>query len=262
MREPGRDEQRESDRAGGAPEEEWIVGRNAVAEALKSGRPIDAILVARGERSGSIGPILAAARERGAVIKEVDRRKLDFLCGHASHQGVAARAAARAYAELEDLFAAAETSGRPPFFVLLDEIEDPHNLGAILRTADAAGAHGLVIPKRRSAPLSAAVCKAAAGAAEYIPVARVPNLCAAMEEMKRRGIWIFGADRSGTPYAGQDLRGPVALVIGSEGKGLGRLVRERCDGLLALPMQGKISSLNASVAAGILMYEVLRTRVG
>lgn len=240
--------------------EDCVFGRNAVLEALKSERPADALYIAKGEHGGSVGAILALARERGVVVKEADRRKLDQLSGGGNHQGVALLAAARAYAELEDLFALAKSRGEEPFFLLCDEIEDPHNLGAMLRTAEAAGAHGAIVPRRRSAPLSQAVAKASAGAVEYIPVARVANLCAAIEELKARGVWVYGADTRGEPYDAKPLTGALALVIGSEGRGLGRLVRERCDGLLALPMKGKIGSLNASVAAGILMYEIARYR--
>ncbi|MDR3313845.1 MAG: 23S rRNA (guanosine(2251)-2'-O)-methyltransferase RlmB [Oscillospiraceae bacterium] len=244
---------------------ECVFGRNAVLEALKSGRPADTLFVARKTtatpvESGALGAILALARERGVVIKEADRHKLEQLSDGGNHQSVALLAAAHAYAELDDLFALAESRGEAPFFLICDEIEDPHNLGAMLRTAEAAGAHGVIVPRRRSAPLSQAVAKASAGAVEYIPVARVPNLCAAMEELKERGLWIFGADMGGEAYDAKPLTGAIALVIGSEGKGLGRLVREHCDGLLALPMQGQIASLNASVAAGILLYEVVRSR--
>ncbi len=243
-----------------------VFGRNAVLEALKSGRPADTLYVARQEgdvtREGHnpLGVILALARERGVVIKQADRRKLTLLCGGENHQGVALLAAAHAYAELDDLFVLAASRGEAPFFLLCDEIEDPHNLGAILRTAEAAGAHGVIVPQRRSAPLSQTVAKASAGAVEYIPVARVVNLCAAMEELKARGLWIYGADMGGEPYDATPLTGAIALVVGSEGKGLGRLVRERCDALLSLPMKGRIGSLNASVAAGILLYEVAKHR--
>ncbi|MDR0532252.1 MAG: 23S rRNA (guanosine(2251)-2'-O)-methyltransferase RlmB [Oscillospiraceae bacterium] len=240
--------------------DEHIAGRNAVIEALKSGRPAAALFLAKGETGGSVGAILALCREQGVVVKETDRQKLTKICGSEHHQGVVLSCAAHAYAALEDLFAAAQARGEPPFFVLLDEIEDPHNLGAILRTAEAAGVHGVIVPKRRSAPLSLAASKAAAGAMEYVPVARVPNLCAAMEELKSRGVWIYGADMGGAPAREQKLDGPVALVIGSEGRGLGRLVRERCDSLLSLPMRGRINSLNASVAAGILLYEMMKYR--
>jgi len=241
-------------------QQDYIAGRNAVTEALKSGRPADTLFVASGEPGGPLGAIISLAKAQGVVVKDVTREKLAALCGSAQHQGAVLSIAARAYADIEDLFAAAQVKNEPPFFILCDEIEDPHNLGAILRTAEAAGAHGVVVPKRRSAPLSQAVARASAGAIEHIPVARVPNLPAAMEELKARGLWIYGADMRGAPYNTVKLDGPVALAVGSEGHGLGRLVRERCDGLLALPMRGKINSLNASVAAGILMYEIVKQR--
>lgn len=239
-----------------------IIGRNSVLEALRAGRAIDSLLVARGERSGSIGRILAECREKGIVIKEVDAKKLDFLCGRGNHQGVAAYAAAHAYACVADLLALAQQRGEAPFLIICDELEDPHNLGAIIRTAEAAGAHGVIIPKRHAASLSFAVSKAAAGALEYLPVARVGNLAATLDELKKQGLWIYGADMDGTPFCETDYSGPVALVIGSEGRGLGRLIKEKCDFIVSLPMKGKINSLNASVAAGILMYEIARQRAG
>lgn len=239
-----------------------IIGRNSVLEALRAGRAIDSLLVARGERSGSIGRILAECREKGIVIKEVDAKKLDFLCGRGNHQGVAAYAAAHAYACVADLLALAQERGEAPFLIICDELEDPHNLGAIIRTAEAAGAHGVIIPKRHAASLSFAVSKAAAGALEYLPVARVGNLAATLDELKKQGLWIYGADMDGTPFCETDYSGPAALVIGSEGRGLGRLIKEKCDFIVSLPMKGKINSLNASVAAGILMYEIARQRAG
>jgi len=240
--------------------EEFIAGRNAVTEALKNGRPADTLFVSRDDAGGWLGALITLAKSQGVVVKDAKREKLEQLCGTSRHQGVVLSAAARAYAELEDLLAAAEARGEPPFLVLCDEIEDPHNLGAILRTAEAAGAHGVVVPKRRSAPLSQTVAKTSAGAIEYIPVARVPNLCTAIEELKAKGIWVYGADMAGEPYDARPITGAAALVIGSEGKGLGRLVKERCDALLSLPMRGKINSLNASVAAGILLYEIAKYR--
>ncbi len=239
-----------------------IIGRNSVLEALRAGRAIDSLLVARGERSGSIGRILAECREKGIVIKEVDAKKLDSLCGRGNHQGVAAYAAAHAYACVADLLALAQQRGEAPFLIICDELEDPHNLGAIIRTAEAAGAHGVIIPKRHAASLSFAVSKAAAGALEYLPVARVGNLATTLDELKKQGLWIYGADMDGTPFCETDYSGPAALVIGSEGRGLGRLIKEKCDFIVSLPMKGKINSLNASVAAGILMYEIARQRAG
>jgi len=245
--------------AGENAEQEYIAGRNAVAEALKSGRAADTLFVAEGD--AALGALIALAKSRGIVVKDVKREKLTQLCGSGYHQGVVLLAAAHAYAELEDIFARAEEKGEPLFVIICDEIEDPHNLGAILRTAEAAGAHGVIVPRRRSAPLSQAVAKASAGAVEYIPVARVPNLCAAIETLKARGVWVYGADMNGALYHTQKLTGPIALVIGSEGRGLGRLVKERCDALLSLPMWGRMTSLNASVAAGILLYEIARQRM-
>ncbi|HIU36527.1 MAG TPA: 23S rRNA (guanosine(2251)-2'-O)-methyltransferase RlmB [Candidatus Fimenecus excrementigallinarum] len=239
-----------------AKNEDFIVGRNAVAEALRAGREIDTLYVLAGERVPAVRRLVSAARESGAVVKEVDRKKLDALSGGAVHQGVAALAAAHSYASLDDIFALARQRGEPPFVVVCDELEDPHNLGAVLRTAEAAGAHGVVVPKRRSAPLSATVAKTSAGALEYIPVARVPNLPAALDTLKANGCWVYGADMDGTDYKQTDFSGGVALVVGAEGKGLGRLVREKCDAIVSLPMKGKINSLNASVAAGILLYEI------
>lgn len=240
--------------------QDLIIGRNAVAEAVKGGREIDTLFIANGDRSGSIGMIMGLAREKGIVVKEVDRRKLDAMCGGGNHQGVAARAAAHKYAEVDDIIAAAKEKGEEPFVVICDEIEDPHNLGAIIRTADACGAHGVIIPKRRGVSLTYAVGKVSAGAIEYVPVARVTNLPSTIEELKSKGFWIYGADMDGTPWDKQDYSGAVALVVGSEGRGISRLVKEKCDFIVSLPMKGKINSLNASVAAGILMYEVTKHR--
>ena len=241
-------------------ENQLIIGRNAVSEALRSERAIDTLLVAKGERNGSIGRIIATCREKGAVIKEVDKRKLDFLCGGGNHQGVAAYAASHEYAELEDIFSLAKERDELPFIIICDELEDPHNLGAIIRTAECAGAHGIIIPKRRSVSLTWAVSKASAGALEYMPVVRVTNLAATLDELKERGVWIYSADMDGKSYSQTDFSSAVGLVIGSEGNGVGKLIREKSDFIVSLPMKGKINSLNASVAAGILMYEVARQR--
>ena len=241
-------------------ERELLVGRNAVLEALKSGLEINTLLVAKGERGGSVGRILADCRDRRIVIKEVDKRKLDFLCGQGNHQGVAAYVAAHAYAELDDLFALAQARGEAPFFLVCDNLEDPHNLGAVIRTAEAAGAHGVIIPKRHGVGLTWAVAKAAAGALEYMPVARVGNLAAALDQLKARGVWVYAADMDGTPWCDVSFSGGVALIVGAEGSGVSRLLREKSDFIVSLPMKGKINSLNASVAAGILMYEVSRQR--
>ncbi len=239
-----------------------IIGRNAVAEALRSGRAIDKICLAKGERSGSATALTAKAKQRGIPVREVDPRKLDFLCGGAAHQGVAAIAAAKEYATVDDMFRLAEERGEPPFLILADGLEDPHNLGAVLRVAECAGAHGVIVPERRSVGLTWAVGKASAGAVEYVPVARVKNLVSTIEDLKKRGVWIYAADMDGQPWCGVDYTGSVALVIGSEGAGVGRLVKEKSDFVISLPIRGKINSLNASVACGILCYEIARQRLG
>lgn len=237
-----------------------IAGRNCVKEALNSGRAIESLLIATGSKSGATGSLTALAKEKGIPVKEVDSKKLDFLCGGAVHQGVAAMAAVKEYSTVEDIFKTAEERGEPPFIIVLDEIEDPHNLGAIIRTAECTGAHGLIVPKRRSAGLSYTVGKSSAGAVEYVNVARVTNIPSVIDQLKERGVWVFGADMNGEDATKTDLTGAVAIVIGNEGKGIGRLVRSKCDGILSLPMKGQINSLNASVAAGVLMYDVLRQR--
>lgn len=237
-----------------------IAGRNAVMEALKSGRVIDTLYIQKGERSGSLTVLIKRAREKGVVIKETDGRKLDFLCSGAVHQGVVASAAIKEYASLQDVLELAKQRNEPPFLILCDELTDPHNLGAILRTAECAGVHGVIIPKHRSVSLSYAVGKASAGAVEYVPVVRVGNMVALIEELKTLGIWIYAADMGGQSYCDTDFSGGVALVIGSEGQGVGRLIREKSDFAVSLPMKGKIDSLNASVACGILCYEVARQR--
>ncbi len=241
-------------------EQDVIFGRNPVAEAIKSGRPLDSIMVARGERSGSVPKIIADAKNAGIVIKEVDRKKLDFVCGHNNHQGIAAFAAVKEYSSVEDIFNTAKERGEEPFIVICDEIEDPHNLGAIIRTAEAAGVHGVIIPKRRNASLSFTVAKTSAGAVEFMHVARVTNIAREIEELKKRGVWVYCADMDGVSADKVDLKGAVALVVGSEGNGVKRLVKNECDGVISLPMKGKINSLNASVAAGILMYEAVKQR--
>ena len=242
------------------PKPDVIAGRNPVSEALRSGRPIDKILVARGEKSGAVVGILAKARDRQIPVKEVDRTKLDFLSGIAPHQGIIALAAAKEYCTLDDILAYAEEQNEPPFLVILDELEDPHNLGAIIRTAECTGVHGVIVPKRRSASLSYTVGKASAGAIEYMRVARVTNIAKTIDELKARGVWVYGADMNGTDYLDCDLSGACAIVIVNEGKGISRLVREKCDVIVSLPMKGHINSLNASVAAGVLMYHALKGR--
>ena len=230
-----------------------IVGRNAVLQALESGRTIDSVTVAQGQRGGQAGRIIDIGQtgQREGVLA---------LCDGAAHQGVAAFAAAHEYAEMDDIFALAESRNESPFIVVCDSLEDPHNLGAILRSAEAAGVHGVIIPKRNSVTLNYTVAKTSVGAIEYVPVVKVANLPAAIDELKSRGVWIFGADMDGTDYTTLDYSGSIALVIGSEGKGIGRLVREKCDFIASLPMRGKINSLNASVAAGILMFEAAKHR--
>ncbi len=238
--------------------ENIICGRNPVIEAIKSGMSIDTVYLSG--RGGILGKINSMAKDAGAVVKVVNNQKLDQLSGGRAHQGVAAAASCAEYASLEDILAVSEKKGTNPFIIICDEIEDPHNLGAIIRTAEAAGADGIIIPKRRSASLNATVFKTSAGAASWLPVARVSNLASAVDELKKRGVWIYGTDASGESYESTDLKGSIALVIGSEGFGMGRLIKEKCDFLLRLPMNGKITSLNASVAAGIFMYEAVRQR--
>ena len=240
-----------------------IEGRNAVSEAIKAGRPIDKIYVAAGTSEPAIGRIISRARDLGIVVTNCDRRKLDDMSVTGSHQGVIAVAAVKQYATVDDIFNLAGSRGEDPFIIVCDEISDVHNLGAIIRSAECAGAHGVIIPKRRSAGLTAVVDKTSAGAAEYLPVARVANIPSVLEELRKRGVWIYGADARGESMMWQtDLTGPICLVIGSEGEGMSRLVRQRCDVLLGIPMRGHIDSLNASAAATVLIYEVLRQRSG
>ena len=237
-----------------------IIGRNAVSEAVNSGRELDTLLLMRGTQNPALLRLASMAKEKGAVVKEVDSKKLDYMCGGANHQGVAAFVAVHEYSSVDDILAFAEEKGEAPFIVICDEIEDPHNLGAIIRTAECAGVHGIIIPKRRSAALNFTVGKTSAGALEYMRVARVSNLVSTIEDLKQRGVWVYGADMNGESYKKIDFSGAMALVIGNEGKGLGKLVREKCDVIVSLPMKGNINSLNASVAAGILMYEISSKR--
>ncbi len=238
-----------------------IEGRNAVLEALRAETPIDKIYLAKGEVDATLGHIASKARDLGVVVVETDRRKLDAMSRTHAHQGVIAMAAVRAYVTPDEILAIAREKGEAPLIVVCDEISDPHNLGAIIRTAECAGAHGVVIPKRRSAGLTAIVAKTSAGAVSHLPVARVPNITALLKELKEAGLWVYGADAAGRQSLYQtDLRGPAALVIGSEGTGMGRLVRENCDVLVSIPMAGKIGSLNASAAAAVLLYEAVRQR--
>lgn len=239
-----------------------IIGRNAVIELLKSGREIENILIAKGEREGSINRIISMAREKGVVVKNVDRKKLDFMCANGNHQGVAANVPAHSYSTVDEILELAESRGEAPFIVICDEIEDSHNLGAIIRSAEACGAHGIIIPKRRNVGLNFIVAKTSCGALEYMKVARVSNLASTIEELKKKNIWVYCADMDGQPWCKTDFSGGCALVIGNEGKGVGRLIKEKCDVTVALPMRGKVNSLNASVAAGILMYEIIKQRLG
>lgn len=240
---------------------EIIEGRNAVIEALRAGRNIDKIFISKGEVDKTLGHIASKAREKGIVVVEADRRKLDFMSHTKAHQGVIALAAVREYCTVEDIFAVAEERGELPFIIICDEISDPHNLGAIIRSAECAGAHGVIIPKRRSAGMTAIVDKSSAGALEHMAVARVANIPATIKELKEKGVWVYGTAADGqSPLWQTDLTGSIALVIGSEGDGMGRLVRESCDFIISLPMRGKLNSLNASNAAAITMYEILRQR--
>lgn len=237
-----------------------IAGRNPVMEAVRSGRAIESILVARGERNGSVVAIIAKAKQKNIPVKEVDLKKLDFLARGVNHQGIVAQCAVKEYSTLDDVFSRAEEKGESPFIVVLDRIEDPHNLGAIIRTAECAGVHGVIIPERRSAGLSYTVDKTSAGALEYMPVVRVKNISTTLQLLKKRGVWVYGADMDGENYKDVNFDGAVALVIGNEGKGIGSLVARDCDVIVSLPMKGKINSLNASVAGGILMYEIASKR--
>lgn len=239
-------------------ESAYIIGRNAVTEALKAGSPINHIFVTA--MNGSLGAICAEAKKQGIPVKVTDSRKLDAMTAGGNHQGVCAEGACARYVSVEDILRISEKKGSAPFLILCDGIEDPHNLGAILRTAEAAGADGVILPKRRSASLTQTVYKTSAGAASWIPVARVGNLATEMIALKKRGIWFFGADMAGSPASQTDLKGAVGIVIGSEGFGLSEPVRAQCDAVISLPMFGKVNSLNASVAAGVLMYEAVRQR--
>jgi 23S rRNA (guanosine2251-2'-O)-methyltransferase len=238
-----------------------LEGRNSVIEALRAGRTINKIFIAKGEKEGSIKQLIALAREQKLVVQEVDRAKLDSLSSTRAHQGVVAFVAIKDYVEVDDILKAAEEKGEKPFVIILDEITDPHNLGSILRTANAVGAHGVIIPKRRAIGLTAAVSKASAGAIEYVPVARVTNIVQTIEYLKSKNIWVVGTDTSGDKaFFDNDLTGAVALVVGSEGEGMGKLITEKCDFVVNIPMKGEIASLNAAVAGAIVMYEILRQR--
>ena len=242
-------------------EELTIEGRNAILEAFRSGKTIDRLFVLDGCQDGPVRTIVKEAKKRDTIINFVARERLDQMPGTGKHQGVVAYMAAYEYAQVEDMLALAESQGEPPFLILLDEIEGPHNLGAIIRTANLAGAHGVIIPKRRAAGLTATVAKTSAGALNYTPVAKVTNLTAVMEELKEKGLWFVCADMGGESMYRLNLTGPIGLVIGNEGRGVSRLVREHCDMTAAIPMKGEIDSLNASVAAGVLAYEIVRQRL-
>ena len=241
--------------------ENMLEGRNAVTEALSAGRTIDKLFVADGDTDRALGRICAMAKQAGAVVVPTDRRKLDYMSATGAHQGVIAMVAAHDYASIDDILKKAQDAGEPPLIVICDELSDPHNLGAIIRTAECAGAHGIIIPKRRSVGLTAVVGKASAGALEYMPVARVSNITAAIDTLKKVGVWVYGTAAEGdTTLYKADLKSAAAIVIGNEGEGMSRLVSERCDFKVSIPMKGSISSLNASAAAAIMLYEAVRQR--
>ncbi len=243
-------------------EEQMIEGRNAVLEAFRSGKTVDKLFVQEGLQDGPVLSILREARKHDTIINRVRKERLDQMSETGHHQGVIAQAAAYSYAQVEDMLEAARQKGEPPFLFLLDNIEDPHNLGAIIRTANLAGAHGVIIPKRRAAGLTAVVARTSAGALNYTPVAKVTNLGTTIDELKKEGMWFVCADMGGQTMYDLDLKGPMGLVIGNEGSGVSRLVKEKCDFTAAIPMKGQIDSLNASVAAGVLAYEIVRQRMG
>jgi len=237
-----------------------IIGRNPVLEAIKSGRDIDKIFIKKGKPEGSLVPLIRKARDKGIVISEVDKQKLDELAPDVNHQGVVAFVSEVEYKTIDDIIKTAEERGESPFVIICDRITDPHNIGAIIRTADCVGAHGVIVPKRNSAPINEVVAKTSAGAVEYVNICRVTNLASAIDTLKEKGFWITGADMDGSSMYDIDLKGSIGIVIGNEGEGISRLVREKCDFISSIPMHGNVSSLNASVAAGVLMYEALRQR--
>jgi len=251
---------RENDETEDLSEKGKIAGRNAVLEALRAGREIDRILVAKGAEG--LGRLYALAKDAGVPVKEVAPVKIDEEAAGANAQGVLAYAAAHAYASVDDIFELAKSRGEAPFIVIADGLEDAHNLGALIRTAECCGAHGVIIPKRRSVGLSYVTAKTSAGAVEYVPVARVGNIAQAIDDLKKRGLWLYAADMGGGDWCAADYTGPLGLVVGAEGEGVSRLVREKCDFTVSLPLRGKIESLNASVAAGVVMYEAARQRLG
>ena len=239
-----------------------IEGRNPVIEAIKNDREIDKIMISNSAKEGSIKKIIAMAKEKNLVVQYVDKNKLDEISTSHAHQGVIAQVSEYKYYELDELIASAKEKSEHPFFIILDEITDPHNLGTIIRTADAVGAHGVIIPKRRSVHITPTVAKASAGAVEYVPVCKVTNIVNTIKKLKEEGLWITAADMDGQPFYEQDLTGPIGLVIGSEGFGISRLVKQNCDFTVKMPMVGNVTSLNASVAGGILLYEIFRQRTG
>lgn len=240
--------------------ENIIFGRNPVLEAITSGREIEKIIIKKGGREGSIIPILKKATSRGIFVQEVDRNRLDSMCDGENHQGIIAVVSDYKYSEVSDILKLAEEKGESPFVIICDKITDPHNLGAIIRTAECSGAHGIIIPKRNSATVNSVVAKTSAGAVLHIPVARVVNIASAIDDLKEKGMWFVGADMDGDEMYNVDFRGSIGLVVGSEGNGISRLVREKCDFIASIPMYGHVNSLNASVAAGVIMYEALRQR--
>lgn len=242
------------------PNEGLVSGRNAVRELLASGRDIDKIYVARGDRTGSIVVLVSEAIERRIPVVEVDRRKLDQMCEHNRHQGIVAMAAERDYVDVDDILAYAAECGEPPLIVIADEISDPHNLGALIRCAECAGAHGLILPKRRSAGLTSVVAKASAGAIEHLRIAKVANLSATITSLKEKGLWIYAADMDGSPYYETDWHGAAAIVLGSEGAGISRVVKENCDFVVSIPIYGKVNSMNVSTAAAVILCEAAKQR--
>lgn len=242
-----------------APREDIVAGRNPVMEAVRADKEIDKLFVQRGA-TGSVAAIIAKCRDKGVPVKEVTQQKLDFMTGGVNHQGVAAQLSCRSYSTVEELLDYAAERGEPPFLIICDGLEDPHNLGAIIRTAEACGVHGVIIPKNRSVTLNATVSKASSGALEHMRVARVNNITATIELLKKHNVWVYGADMGGSDWCTVDMNGAAAIVIGNEGKGISRLVLKSCDVTVGLPMYGKVNSLNASVAAGVLMYEAARQR--
>lgn len=250
----------EKEKKGRKFNENQLEGRNAILEALKNGREIDKIFIRKGNTDGTLKKIVAMATDKGIVVQKIPSEKMDFMSQTKNHQGIIAYVSVQQYSTLEDILNSAKEKGEDPFIVILDEITDTHNLGAIIRSAEAAGVHGIIIPKRRSAGLNATVGKTSAGAVEYVPVAKVTNLSNTIEDLKKEGLWIACADAEGENYFESNLKGPIAVVIGNEGDGVSRLIKEKCDFTVSIPMFGKISSLNASVAGGLIMYEIVRQR--